>query len=119
MGWGINFKTNIYLSRQNFSNKFEVINKIKGNDEIIKKHEDIFKMFASSTPKNIIPDDWNEQPIDWLNNSITDELINYNELIIENYNLSLYLNYLIENNINEIKSECDENLLDKNRPDID
>lgn len=94
MGWGIEFKADIYLSRQSYSRKSEVEDKIDEIDRLITDHEAELKMFASATPKDIVPSD--EEQIDWINNRINEILLAYQECLVDRYQLSLYLDYLNE-----------------------
>lgn len=97
MSWGTEFKTDIYLSRQSYSSKYEVEEEMEKIENSIKDVENRIKMYVSSNPKDIIPDDWNEEPISWLNNNITEEFELYSECLIDRYKLNLYLKYLNEN----------------------
>jgi hypothetical protein len=99
MSWGITFKTEIELLRMSFNSIEEVKDKVKENDSLINSLEIEIKMFTSSNPKDIIPNDWNEQPIDWINNQITEKLNLLHEYIIENFKLSCYIEYLEEQTI--------------------
>jgi len=103
MSWGTDFKTDIFLSHQSFISKYDVELKIKELDELISKLESNMKMFASANPKDIIPNDWNDEPINWLSNEIEDIFELYRESIVNRYNSNLYLDYL--NDGGEIKNE--------------
>jgi len=96
MGWGTDFKADVYLNRQTFSSKFEVEDKIEDLSKSINDNESILKMYASSTPSAIVPEDLKEDTIGWLNNEINMILDTLHEEIIEKYNLKLYLEYLEE-----------------------
>jgi hypothetical protein len=100
MSWGTNFQTNIYLSRQTFFSKYEIEEKINEYNKTINNIEATFKMFASSTPKDIIPTEWCEEPMSWLNNNLDELYEIYQETLIERYKLYLYQEYVTENNIN-------------------
>lgn len=103
MGWGTDFKIDIYLNRQIYKNREEVEYKIEEEKEYIQSIKDRLKMFASSNIADIIPNDWKDQPIDWLNTQIDDLLDEYNNTKFNLIQLELYLEYLKENNITEIK----------------
>jgi hypothetical protein len=94
MSWGINFKTDIYLSRQSYSSKGEVEDRIAEIDKAIYDWEAELKMYASSTPKDIVPPDDSEDTVNWLNIRINEVLETYQEYLIERYRLDLYLEYL-------------------------
>jgi hypothetical protein len=61
-------------------------------------------MYVASNPKDIIPDEWKEEPIRWLQ----DESLELLSIIEENLNLLFkidhLLEYLKENNIETIKN---------------
>ena len=61
MGWGTDFKTDIYLNRMIFNSKGELEDKIEELEKGITTCKEKLLMFASSTPKDIIPDDWKEE----------------------------------------------------------
>lgn len=96
MGWGIQFKSDIYLSRQEYVTKQEVQDKIDELNKDIDSYKNQIKMFASSNPKDIIPDDWKDEPIRWINNQIEELFLLIDEYTVDNYKLQLYLDYLNE-----------------------
>jgi hypothetical protein len=101
MGWEIEFKTNIYLSKQEYKTKREVQDKIDELNDDIDSYKNQIKMFASSNPKDIIPDDWKDEPIRWINDQ-TEELFSLmNGYIIDVYKLELYLDFLTEQDESE------------------
>ena len=94
MTWGTDFKTDIFLSRQTFQSKLSVQDEI---NELIEKMSDCLsqiKMYVASTPINIIPKEFTESPINWLNNEINILFDSYNEDLINKYKLELYCEYL-------------------------
>lgn len=103
MSWGIEFQTEIYLSRQEYKTKYCVEDRIKELDELINECEAMLKMYASATPKDIIPADYSEEQISWLNNQINEQLEMYREYLLDRYRLKLYLDYLEEKPIDEEK----------------
>ena len=105
MSWGINFKIDIELSRMSFNNIQEVKDKIEENESIINTLISEIKMFAASNPRDIVPVDWNEQPIDWINIQINEKINSYNEYSNETFKLYCYVEYL------EIENEEITNLL--------
>ena len=62
-------------------------------------------MFAIANPKDIIPEEWKEEPISWLHEETQTELDSYYENIIELNHLTLYLKYL--NSVNDNKTVKD------------
>jgi len=97
MAWGIDFNTTLTLMRQEYSSISEVEMQIKEYDKQISDIEIKLKMLISSTPKDIIPDDWKEEPINWLNQNIDEEFTCYQEILIERFKLYQYIEFLKEN----------------------
>lgn len=96
MGWGTSFKTDIYLSRQIFHNKYELEQKIEENEKWINDLKQKLKMFAVANPKDIVDPEWKEEPINWLSNQIDNIMEGIEESSYENYRLELYLDYINE-----------------------
>ena len=94
MSWGINFISDIYLSRQSYSSKGEVEDRISELDKEIINCEATLKMYASANPKDIVPPDSIEDQIFWLNHQINETLESYQELLMDRYRVYLYLEYL-------------------------
>ena len=94
MGWGIIFTTDIYLSKQSYPNKMSVEEKIEELNKYLVEIETKIKMYASSTPKDIIPNEWNEEPIEWYNNQMSGIFEWYNDVSSQLFKLQLYLEYL-------------------------
>ena len=103
MSWGTEFQTDIYLSRQEYKTKYEVEDRIKEIDLVINECEATLKMYASATPKDIVPSDFSEEPINWLNRQIDEQFEIYREYLLDRYRLELYLEYL--NDGGEIKKK--------------
>jgi len=102
MGWGTDFKADVYLNKLTFLNEIEVQNKIDENIDNIMDAKQRLKMFASSTPNDIIPDDWKDEPIDWLNSSLNELFEIITDLTEENIRLSQYVDYIVENGEDKI-----------------
>jgi len=102
MGWGTDFIAEVYLSHLTFENTNEVQEQLDLNITEILDAKQKIKMFASSTPNDIIPDDWKDEPIDWLNNSLNELFETINELTEENVRLNQYLEYLDDNGKDKI-----------------
>lgn len=89
MGWGIDFKADIFLSKQSFSSIQELEHKIEETESFIESCRKELCMYAIANPKDIIPEDWKEDSIVFIKMKI-DEVVDY---IIENTELlsKLYL----------------------------
>lgn len=94
MGWGIEFKTEIFLSRQSYSSKSEVEDKIDEIDQTISDFKSEIKMYAASTPKDIVSFENSEDTVNWLNIRINDLFELIEDHLFQRYQLSLYLEYL-------------------------
>lgn len=108
MSWGTTFKIDIELIRESFNSIDEVKSHIDENDVLINRLETDIKMFASSNPRDIVPTNWNEQPIDWINNQINEKLCLLYEYNVENFKLYRYIEFLeeqYENAIDKISKE--------------
>ena len=56
MGWGTSFKAEIYLSRQVFSSKLELDERIKELEGYIESAKQELTAYAVATPRDIIPE---------------------------------------------------------------
>ena len=117
MGWGTSFKTEIYLSKQIFSNVFELENKIEENEKSIEDAKKRIQMFVSASPRDIIDPEWKEQPIDWLVNSTEGWFEAIQDAIGENIRLNLYLDYINEESGGKIPERKLENFSSVNYGD--
>jgi hypothetical protein len=102
MGWGIYFNTQVYLSRMSFSDIDDVNRKIEENNRSIKDLSCQIKMMGSANPKDIIPDEWKEEPIRWISNEIDSLLELIGDFERENARLYLYVDYLESDNKDDI-----------------
>jgi hypothetical protein len=108
MGWGTDFTTDIFLSRENYRSIYDLEDKIKEDEKDLENIRSKILMFASSNPKDIIPEDWKEEPINFIHrevNNLLDELYELDMFLNRRY---LYLQYLKDSGIEYIKSEKDE-----------
>lgn len=99
MGWGTTFKSEIYLSKITFGNNYEIEEYIKEKEEEIEKTKNKLCMFASSTPKDICPNEWEDEMIRFLSNEVSSLTDYLEELIIEKTKAELLLVHVNENNI--------------------
>lgn len=83
MGWGTTFKPTIYISRYAFENISDLDDSIDEVENDINNYKAIIKGYVCSTPKDIIPEEFKEEPVERLNNKI-DSLFND---LIDLYNL--------------------------------
>lgn len=100
MSWGIDFNADIFLSHQDYSeNIYQVEDRINSNTEAIQDCITKLSMIASSTDlKGIVPKDYQDEPIDWIQVEVKQQIEMLKEYFIENKLLELYKEYLIEKN---------------------
>jgi len=102
MSYGTDFKADIYISRKIFTSLDEVQEyRDELENDIINDKAKVL-MYVSSTPKDIIPDDWKDEPIRWLQNQLIEHLTNIEENLNLLFKIDHYIEYLEENNITVI-----------------
>lgn len=101
MGWGIDFNSDIFLSRQSYSSKGEVEDRINEISKSITDCENLLMMYASATPKDVVSTEDSENIVNFLNNKILELLEEHEDLIIDRFKLNLYLEFLNEGGIIE------------------
>jgi len=102
MSYGTDFKADIYISRKIFTSLDEVQEyRDELENDIINDKAKVL-MYVSSTPKDIIPDDWKDEPIRWLQNQLIELLTNIEENLNLLFKIDHYIEYLEENNITVI-----------------
>lgn len=94
MGWGVTFNPQVFISREHYSSEQEIEEKITEltNDVNFRKME--IAMYMSSTPKDVIPDDWKEDGMVFLNNKLESALNDITEMEIHIFKLRLLLDHL-------------------------
>ena len=107
MGWGTDFTTNVYLSKQSFSSKYELENTIEENRRSIEDAKKRIQMFVAASPRDIIDPEWKEQPIDWLINSTEGWFEILEDAIRDNVRLMLYQDYINEECNGEIPKQTE------------
>jgi len=111
MGWGTSFKAEIYLSRQVFSSKGELDEKIKEIEEYIESAKLELTAYAVATPRDIIAEKdesgYIQNPIDGVLRK-TREIFEWMEDNYRDLNkLYQYKQYLEENPDVDIKQFSD------------
>ena len=71
MGWGTSFKQEIYLNRVIFDDISDVQDAIKDKELSIADAEKRMLMFASSNIKDVVPDEWKDEPINYIHNQVS------------------------------------------------
>jgi hypothetical protein len=96
MTWGTSFKTDISLLRETYSSEIDIEDTINELNTDIRDLESKIKMFTTVSFREIITEEWKDEPINWINNQINELFKSYSELIIRQYKLELYLDYVKE-----------------------
>lgn len=91
MGWGTSFKTEVYLSRKTFDNKYQVEQEIEEMKEWIQDSKAQLYMLAIANPKDLIPSDWTEEPVRFIKNEVDRLMESIDENLIDLYKLELLL----------------------------
>jgi predicted DNA-binding protein YlxM (UPF0122 family) len=97
MSWETTFESEIILNRLSFTNEIAVQDEIDELKQDIEVYKTKLSMFASSNIKDVIPDDWKEQPIDWLTMQLNELHDVLQEKYVMVYKLELYIEYLKSN----------------------
>jgi hypothetical protein len=101
MGWGISFNTKVYLSRQDYQENVELVQyKIDELNKSIESYKSKLKMYASATVRDIIPTEWIDEPIRWVEDQIDTIIECYDEDFALLKNLLAYKEHLIDKNKN-------------------
>ena len=92
----VDFTIDLYLDRDYDKNEYQVRDEILDVEEAINNLRGELKMYSSTSLNEIIPTEWNENPISWLSMTINEVLENYEDRLQELFKLRLYLEYLTE-----------------------
>ena len=94
MGWGTTFNCEIFLSKENITSKEQLESLIEDKKLLLTEIKQKLAMFASANPRDIVPKEWEDESINYLNNNIQElvedftnihiQLINY-EYCLANY----------------------------------
>ena len=63
MGWGIDFKTNIFLNKITITSKGDLLDLIKEKETDVLKLKSLIRMYVSGSPKEIAPKHWEDDVI--------------------------------------------------------
>lgn len=111
MSWGIDFKADVYLSRESFISKLELEDTI---EECYKDMEDVkqrIAMYMSSSLSEVVPEEWEGDKITFLRNELADLLESYNDYFKRALKLEMFLEYLENNPDKDVKEISDKGLL--------
>ena len=99
MGWGVEFKTDVFLNKETYGTQIELEDAIKETEDDQQKMISRVMMIVSANPRDIVPEEWKDQPIDFLHTEIDnlmDEILETERLLVKRY---MYLEYVKENGI--------------------
>jgi hypothetical protein len=103
MGWGTSFTIEIYLSKKIYNSKSELIDEIDQLKDYINTSKERILQYASSNIKDILPEEYKNNPLEWVHLEVTDIM---SDLIENTKELQLLTLYLEEfDNLNNIKNE--------------
>ena len=91
MSSGTDFTANIFLNRMVFSSKYELESRIKDAEDTITNMEKQLAMYAVANPRDLIPSDWNDSPVEWVQSRIEEIMDNYQQEFRNLVNLNHYL----------------------------
>jgi hypothetical protein len=89
MGWGTEFTTNIFINKTVFRSLLELNTEIENINIDNSNYKKELAMLVAATPRDIVPDEWKDEPITWLGNRVDYliESIIENELLLKKINL--------------------------------
>lgn len=94
MSWGIDFKADVFLKRMSINNIEHLKDIIQEEEDNLKDYKEQIMMFVSSTPSDVIPDEWNDAPIKFLQLELNSIFEQYKETIMLLKDLYYYKEYL-------------------------
>lgn len=74
MGWGTEFKCNVYFHKQYFRDEFELKDKIQELEDQVNLYKEQLLMFCASSPKDLITEDWKDEPIRFIHLNVKELL---------------------------------------------
>lgn len=94
MGWGTDFKADIFLNRIVINNDSELDDLIRETEYDLNEIKTRLNMYVASNPKDITPDEWKEESLRFLHTNVTELIDELQEKTVLHYNLRLYKQYL-------------------------
>lgn len=94
MSWGIDFSADIFLSHISISSEGELDDLIKEKEQDIVRYKEAILMYVSSSPREITPEDWKEESINFLQNQVNTIFVDYDETMNLLKDLYYYKEYL-------------------------
>lgn len=94
MGWGTDFKADIFLNSIVINNDSELDDLIRETEYDINEIKTRLNMYVASNPKDITPDEWKEESLRFLHTNVNELIDELQEKTVLQYNLGLYKQYL-------------------------
>ena len=94
MGWGTDFKADIFLNRIIINNDSELDDLIREAEYDLNEIKTRLNMYVASNPKDITPDEWKEESLRFLHTNVNELIDELQEKTVLQYNLGLYKQYL-------------------------
>lgn len=101
MGWGLEFKANIYLSKETYNTEYEVEQEIENLIESINRCKRRLALMIAANPSTFIDKGDEVDPLYDLDNKINDHLEMLEEDIVHRYRLQLLLDNWDKREIDE------------------
>lgn len=97
MGWGLDFTADLYLSKQNYNeNVHQVQDAIDETLDTINKAKSTILMYTAATPKDVVGEEWESEPLGMINMYIQETFESLDEEYKKLFLLQAYLEYLTE-----------------------
>lgn len=96
MVWGTDFTTSVFIARTHLENQYQIQDAIDECEKEIERATQYLAMLCSSTPKDIVSDEFKDDVVIWLQNQIEEQISSIREGAIKSYQLTLYKESLDE-----------------------
>lgn len=101
MGWGTEFKYDIYLSRRVYRAKWEVEDDVKNVEKEVERTKEQILMFCSASPNTIVSEDYKDEAVNYIHREVSELFEFYEEQLLLLQNLKCYLEVYDEAKANE------------------
>lgn len=99
MSWGVDFSADIFLSHQDYQgNIYQVEDAIQEHKQSLNLLTNSVLMYCSANLKDVVPEEWKDDSIEWLRGFMVDILDQIKILNCDVLKLELYKEYLTEKN---------------------
>jgi hypothetical protein len=91
MSWGTSFSTEIYLIRETFHTKYNAEERIAELERELVMCEQEIMMFAAANVKDLVPDDFKEEPLSFIRYRMNELLEDHEKYAVRIYQIKLLL----------------------------